>query len=81
MDALAPVLEHAMDALEQLSASSPRKSRRAMRDLLDSVEELTDTVDEEWCNGASRCSADRLEALASQLVAVRGLAAGQAASD
>eukprot|EP01045_Picozoa_sp_COSAG04_P014482 COSAG04_NODE_1088_length_8335_cov_16.006071_2_plen_1430_part_00 len=80
-DAFAAVLEHAMDVLEQLSMSSPRKSRRTMRDLLDSVEELSDSVDEDWCDGVSRCSAERLEALASQLVAVQGLATDQAASD
>ena len=52
-DTLSAVLEHAMDVLEQLSVSSPRKSRRAMRDILDSVEELSDTVDEDWCDGVS----------------------------
>ena len=81
MDALSTVLDHAMDVLEQLSASSPRKSRRAMRDLLDSVEELSDSVDEEWCGGVSRCGSNRLEALASQMLAVQGLTADQAAPD
>eukprot|EP01045_Picozoa_sp_COSAG04_P027049 COSAG04_NODE_3884_length_2450_cov_5.538069_1_plen_816_part_11 len=80
-DALSAVLEHAMGVLEQLSASSPRKSRRAIRDLLDSVEELSDSVDEEWCDDVSRCSSERLEALASQIVAVQGLLADQAASE
>ena len=80
-DALAAVLDHAMDVLDQLSASSPRKSRRAMRDLLDSVEELSDCMDEDWCDGVSRCSAERLGALASQIVAVQGLVADQGASD
>ena len=44
MEALSAVLDHAMDALEQLSASSPRKSRRAMREILDSVEDGDVTV-------------------------------------
>ena len=40
MDALAAVLDHAMDVLEQLSVSSPRKSRKAVRELLERVEFL-----------------------------------------
>ena len=40
-----------------------------------------ESVDEERCDGVSRCSAERLEALASQLVAVQGLVADQAAPD
>eukprot|EP01045_Picozoa_sp_COSAG04_P016368 COSAG04_NODE_1360_length_7092_cov_12.824825_1_plen_1672_part_10 len=79
--ALTAVLDHAMDVLEQLSASSPRKSRKSLRELLDSVEELSESVDRAWCDGVSRCGSDRLEALASQVVAVEGLAADQAAVD
>ena len=80
-DALSGVLDHAMDVLEQLSVSSPRKSRRAVRDVLESVEELSESVDEVWCDGVSRCSSDRLEALASCVMAVQRLAADQAVSD
>ena len=71
----------AMDALDKLSASLPRKYRKSVRELLDSVEELSESVDDAWCDGVSRCSPDRLEALASQMLAVQGLTADRAASD
>eukprot|EP01045_Picozoa_sp_COSAG04_P012082 COSAG04_NODE_800_length_10199_cov_36.147327_1_plen_2772_part_10 len=80
-DVLAPTLDHATDVLEQLSVSSPRKSRKLVRELLESVEDLSDTIDKDWCDGVSQCSSDRLEALLSQIVAVEGMAADQAASD
>eukprot|EP01045_Picozoa_sp_COSAG04_P020159 COSAG04_NODE_2035_length_4958_cov_31.505454_1_plen_1643_part_10 len=76
-DALATVLDHAMDVLEQLSVSSPRKSRKAVRTLLESVEELSEGVDDDWCDGLARCKPDLLETLASRATAVRGLRADQ----
>jgi len=67
------VLEHAMDVIEQQSMSSPRKSRKAMRELLENIEELSESIDAQWCDGVSRCSSDRLEILSSSLLGVRGL--------
>ncbi len=81
MAAISAVLDHAMNVLDQLSSSAPRKSRRAMRDILDSVEDAAESVDEDLCDGVSRCGSDRLESLASQMLAVQGLEPDQAASD
>ena len=64
-DALSGALDHAMDVLEQLSVSSPRKSRRSVFELMESVDELSELMDSEWCDGVSRCSSERLEALVS----------------
>ena len=37
-DALATVMDHTMDVLDQMSVSTPRKSRKAMHELLELVE-------------------------------------------
>ena len=80
-DVVCSALDHAMDVLEALSVSSPRKSRKSMLELMESVEELAETVDADWCDGVSRCSSDRLAALASCLSSLRArLAAGNPAS-
>eukprot|EP01045_Picozoa_sp_COSAG04_P026346 COSAG04_NODE_3641_length_2648_cov_2.033739_1_plen_812_part_10 len=78
-DALTAVLDHALDVLEQLSFSSPRKSRRPILDLTEAVEALCESVDAAWCDGLSACDAAELSALSEQLVSVRGLSADQAA--
>jgi hypothetical protein len=79
-DALATAMEHAMDVLDQVSSSTPRKSRKSVRELLESVEELSECVGAEWCDGVARCSSDRLEGLASCVLAVQALARDQAAA-
>ena len=80
-DMLKSVLDHAMDVLEQGSLSSPRRSRKSVLELMESAEEVLESLDAEWCDGVSRCSSDRLEVLASQVLAVQGLSADQTASD
>eukprot|EP01045_Picozoa_sp_COSAG04_P003103 COSAG04_NODE_122_length_24803_cov_180.609415_5_plen_2220_part_00 len=80
-DTLSAVLDHAMDVLEEVSRASPRKSRKAVRSLLESVEELSESMDEDWCDGVSRCGSDRLEALASRMTAVRALKSDEAEAD
>ena len=62
-----------MDVLEQLSVSSPRKSRKSVRSLLESVEDLSEHVDADWCDGASRCDSDRLADVVSNVLAVQGM--------
>ena len=52
---LTGVLEHAMDVLEQLSVSSPRKSRKRLLETIERVESMVELVDLEWCDGVSRC--------------------------
>ena len=53
-DALTAVLDHAMDALEQVSVTSPRKIRKSILGLMESMEELSEVVDGAWCDGVSR---------------------------
>eukprot|EP01045_Picozoa_sp_COSAG04_P003104 COSAG04_NODE_122_length_24803_cov_180.609415_6_plen_2065_part_01 len=72
-DALSAALDHAMDVLEQASMSAPRKGRKSTLELMESVEALSESVDDEWCDGVSRCGWDRLQALASRLMAVQAL--------
>eukprot|EP01045_Picozoa_sp_COSAG04_P016169 COSAG04_NODE_1329_length_7203_cov_11.591216_1_plen_934_part_10 len=80
-DTLTGALDHAMDVLEHLSVSSPRKSRKSVRELLESFEELSESVDESWCDGVSRCGSDRLEALASDVVSVLGVSSGECGAE
>ena len=51
--AVSSVLDHAIDALEHLAVSSPRKSRRGLRDLLERAEALADSVDPSWADGVA----------------------------
>eukprot|EP01045_Picozoa_sp_COSAG04_P020655 COSAG04_NODE_2136_length_4725_cov_8.089710_5_plen_950_part_01 len=83
-EAVSGALGNALDVLEQASVSSPRKSRRPIMELMESLEELLEAADGGWCDGVSRCGADRLGSLASAVLAVQGLrlgAAGDALSD
>eukprot|EP01043_Picozoa_sp_COSAG02_P074068 COSAG02_NODE_14664_length_1250_cov_1.370113_1_plen_295_part_01 len=79
-DMVAAVLEHGMNVLERVSASSPRKTRRSLRDLSDRAEFVLESVDAEWCDGLSRCSEDEMRRLSSLLVSVRGLSSSSGVS-
>eukprot|EP01045_Picozoa_sp_COSAG04_P006490 COSAG04_NODE_320_length_16877_cov_26.485401_1_plen_4766_part_00 len=78
---LSAVLEHAMDVLEQVAMSSPRKSRKVVREMVESAEEVAESADEDWCDGLSRCGRDGLVALAAQVLAVQQLTPDVSASD
>jgi hypothetical protein len=78
---LSGALDHALDVLEQLSASTPRKARRSMRDVSDRVEAVLESVDVEWCDGVSRCDHDELDRLSGLVVCVRGLSPTSAMSE
>ena len=69
-------MDRALTVLEQLSVSCPRKSRKSVRALIESVEELSESVDESWCDGVSRCGPDRLADLAGQLLSAQALRVG-----
>eukprot|EP01050_Picozoa_sp_SAG11_P011512 SAG11_NODE_1224_length_5481_cov_3.755853_1_plen_658_part_00 len=71
------VLEHAADLLEGVSSSTPRKGRKAVREVLERVEAMAETVDSEWAKDVSRCGGADLEKLASMLRSVRELATGE----
>ena len=74
-------LDLAMDGLEQLSMSSPRKARRSLRDVSDRVEAVLECVDAEWCDGVSRCGRDELDRLCGLIVAMCGLLTSTGASE
>ena len=57
--------------LEQRGASLPRKSRKAVRTVLDSVERLADTVDAEWCDRAAQSYREDLERTCALLSSVQ----------
>eukprot|EP01046_Picozoa_sp_COSAG06_P007873 COSAG06_NODE_392_length_16344_cov_4.086981_12_plen_1028_part_00 len=78
---LSGVLDHAMDVLEQLSMSSPRKARRSVRDVSDRVEAILESVDAEWCDGVSRCAYDELDRLSALVACVRGLSSSSGVSE
>ena len=80
-EALGSVLDNAMEVLEQLSTSSPRKARRTLRDMCDRVETWLDCVDAEWCDGVSRCADGELDRLSGVMVCVRGLSSSSNASE
>jgi hypothetical protein len=73
-------LEDGMDVLEQLSMSSPRKSRKALLETMERVEALMDDVDEAWCNGMCRCGEAELGCLSGQLMSVRELSSTSSVS-
>jgi hypothetical protein len=72
-DVLALVLEHALELLEALSVLMPRRSRKELRELLERVESVCDSVDVSFCDGVAQCGASELESLASSLACVHGL--------
>ena len=65
---LSGVLGHAMDVLEDPSTASPRKARKDLLALIESVESMLESVDAEWCDGVSRCSRDEIDRLSSLLL-------------
>ena len=78
---IADVLNHAMDVLEGLSVSSPRKSRKALLEMMEQVESTLESVDVDWCEGVSRCGVDDVDRLSGLLASVRGLSSSSGASD
>ena len=72
------VLDHALDMLEELSMASPRKSRKAIRELIERVECVLESVDDEWCDGVSRCDREELDLLSGTLASVHGLSSSSA---
>eukprot|EP01048_Picozoa_sp_COSAG05_P028783 COSAG05_NODE_9120_length_645_cov_0.722121_1_plen_176_part_00 len=81
VELVSSVLDHAMDVLDQVSMSSPRKSRRSLRDVSDHAEAAIESLDSDWCDGVCRCGSDELEQLCSLLVSVRGLSSSSGVSE
>ena len=53
-----------------MSLSTPRKTRKAVFELLERVEALAETVDVGWAVGASKCGAEEVEQLGAVLAGV-----------
>eukprot|EP01046_Picozoa_sp_COSAG06_P038358 COSAG06_NODE_4420_length_4284_cov_41.313978_1_plen_937_part_10 len=71
---ISDALDHAMEVLEGLSVSSPRKARKGLLEMMEHVESRLETVvDVEWCDGVCRCGEEEMVQLSSLLVSVRGL--------
>jgi hypothetical protein len=66
---MGPVLEAAIEVLEQHSISSPRKARRPLRDIIDRAEVIVDAMDRVWCDTVSRSA--ELEHLAQLMKTVQ----------
>jgi hypothetical protein len=76
------MLDHAMDVLEGLSVSSPRRSRKGLLEVMERAESTVDgVVDAEWCDGVCRCGEDEMGRLSSLLVSVRELTSSSGASE
>eukprot|EP01046_Picozoa_sp_COSAG06_P031745 COSAG06_NODE_3118_length_5830_cov_5.051649_1_plen_307_part_10 len=77
------VLETAIERVEQLALSSPRKTRRSLVAVSERAESALAVVGAEWGDGAARCSRDSagLEHLANAIVAVQKVLASTSATD
>ena len=73
-DAIGRVLESAMHVFEQLSVTSPRRSRKTVREALESLESACEMVDGAWCDEMTACGDDELSVLVDHLLSVEGLA-------
>jgi hypothetical protein len=70
---LVPALEHGAEVLDILSASTPRRGRKALLELVERVEACVESVDASWCDGLAQCDEAAMAALASALAVLRGL--------
>eukprot|EP01046_Picozoa_sp_COSAG06_P032980 COSAG06_NODE_3334_length_5492_cov_11.969776_2_plen_594_part_00 len=74
------VLEHASEVLDEHTASSPRKARKALVFLLERMEAASELVDAAWCDGLCRHEEggklDLLDELCAALALWEGMAPG-----
>ena len=81
-ETLAAALEQAVGVLEQLSISSPRKSRKLLLEAMDRIEATLEVVDSEWCAGMiSNCDRVELEHLSRAVVSVEALSSSSAVTE
>ena len=66
---------------EQLLVTSPRRSRKSVREALESLESACEMVDGGWCDEMTACGDDELSVLVDHLLSVEGLASSGGASD
>ena len=67
---LTGVLEHAMDAVDKLMISTPRRSRQAVSALLEQLTEVAESVDRALCTELSRCDEVSMSAIGEAVSAV-----------
>eukprot|EP01043_Picozoa_sp_COSAG02_P059552 COSAG02_NODE_7613_length_2933_cov_40.392378_1_plen_974_part_01 len=80
LEMITDVLDHAIEVLEGLSVSSPRKSRKGLFEMMEHVESRLETVvDAGWCDGVCRCGEEETGRLSSLLASVRGLSSSSSA--
>ena len=69
------VLECISEALDAVSAAAPRRSRKALLELIDRAESTCESIDAAWGDGVAACGGEELERLASLLA--RGSEVGE----
>eukprot|EP01051_Picozoa_sp_SAG22_P002868 SAG22_NODE_133_length_18379_cov_34.571937_1_plen_1946_part_00 len=69
---LGTCLEHAVDVLDTLSTSLPRRERKGMIEQIDRVESMLESS-AEWCEGLSHSDGSEIERLGSAVVGVMAL--------
>ena len=62
-----------MQVFEQLLVTSPRRSRKSVREALECLERAAEMVDGAWCDAMSACGNEELSALADRLLALEGI--------
>jgi hypothetical protein len=72
------VLQHTSELLDVLSMSTPRRSRKAVLELLERTESACESVDVLFCDGVAKCGAIEVKGLACLLARVQELDVGAA---
>eukprot|EP01051_Picozoa_sp_SAG22_P009690 SAG22_NODE_825_length_6973_cov_2.846523_2_plen_388_part_00 len=71
---LGACLDHAVEVLDMLSTSLPRRERKPVIELLDRVEAVSGSASSvEWCAGLSQCGESEISRLGSAVVGVTAL--------
>eukprot|EP01050_Picozoa_sp_SAG11_P019698 SAG11_NODE_3182_length_2626_cov_1.994460_1_plen_875_part_11 len=60
-----------MEMLEVLASSTPRKDRKAVREVLERAEAVAESVNDEWVEGLMKCRGEPLDRLGSVFATIR----------
>eukprot|EP01052_Picozoa_sp_SAG31_P002380 SAG31_NODE_84_length_27014_cov_3.743006_7_plen_1064_part_00 len=77
IELISHILEKAAQFMEVAVSSTPRKGRKAMRELLDRVESLVEVVNVQWCARLTKCSQEDLAQLGSAVASLSEVLSGQ----
>ena len=75
-ETIVAVLEHALDVLDTLASSMPRKERKVVKALCERTEVALELIDDTVMRQLSMCEASELSALVKCLCAVESLVVG-----